>query len=67
MITPRIMANTIQSIEFMLESVSFIMGGFLVGLRIRWGYPLIVFAFFMAYITGKQIERDVIKKYKVTK
>ena len=61
------MANTIQSIEFMIESASFIMRGFLVGLRIRWGYLLIVFAFLMAYITGKQIERDVIKKYGLTK
>jgi len=58
------MSNTKQSVMFMIESVSFIMGGFLVGLRVSWGYLLLLFAFFMAYITGKQIEKDSIKKYK---
>lgn len=48
----------------MIESCSFIMSGFLVALGFKFGWLLLLFAFFMAYITGKSIQKDTIKKYK---
>lgn len=54
-----------QTIGFFIEVNSFILGGFLVvlggflvGIRINYGYLLIVLGFIMAYIVGRQIERD---------
>jgi len=51
------------TLKFMVESTSFIISGFLIALRVKIGWALFVFAFFMAYVTGKQIEKEVIERY----
>jgi len=64
MISKQIYEDRKTGILFMIESCSFIMSGFLVALGFKFGWLLLLFAFFMAYITGKSIQKDTIKKYK---
>ena len=47
-----------QTIGFFIESISFVIGGFLVGKNSNYGYIIILLGFIMAYIVGKQIEED---------
>ena len=51
-----------QTIGFILESSSFIMAGFFVAKGFEIGWVLLLFGFFMAYLTGKQMEKDILGK-----
>ena len=50
-----------QTIGFFIEAMSFVIGGYLVGINNSFGYLIVLFGFIMAYIVGKQIEKDVKK------
>ena len=52
-----------QTIEFMVESSSFVMSGFLIAKGIYFGWALLMFGFIMAYLTGDQIKKDVLGKH----
>jgi len=51
-----------QTIGFILESSSFIMAGFFVAKGFEIGWVSLLFGFFMAYLTGKQMEKDILGK-----
>jgi len=58
------MKNLKQTLFFIFEVLLFVFSGFFVALGLNKGYLLLILGFIMALITGKQIEKDAIKKYK---
>lgn len=58
------MKNLKQTFEFIFEVMLFVFSGFLVGIGLAIGYMILMLGFIMALITGRQIEKDAIKKYK---
>jgi len=59
------MKNIKQTFEFILEVMLFVFAGFLVGIGLALGYFLLILGFIMALITGRRIEKDAIKEWRL--
>ena len=53
-----------QTFQFIFEVMLFVFAGFYIAIGFNVGYFYLIFGFVMAYLTGKQIERDAVEEYK---
>ena len=51
-----------QTVGFFLEAMSFVMSGFLIARNLWEGFVILILAFILAYLVGKQIEADAIEE-----
>lgn len=58
------MRNLKQLIFFTFELFLFVFSGFFIAVGISLGYVALILGSIMAVVTGKQIEKDAIQKYK---